>query len=324
MARSEFQKYKVKAAAALQQNSSASLEARIAELEEAKARLERERAQHRNELEAVQGQAAVAESELASSLDRIEFLESRIRALEALGKDAGVARQEMESLKQTVELEKGRIDEAVRLRDAEWESKVSAARVDLETKLNDAVQAIRQREEETSSLRSISEALSAQLTVARDEVAALKKELDETKRSAAAWAVAAAGHQRAAAEESGGLFSPSSAAPLSPFGAPASLRDGPSRRGQPGSSLQDLLVRRDSLDSASSSGYAGVSAAKEKEFAAKLSHMAELLNESEEQITRLLEQERVLKEEIRNLDRSGKRANMNIECVSLLFSKREP
>jgi hypothetical protein len=41
--------------------------------------------------------------------------------------------------------------------------------------------------------------------------------------------------------------------------------------------------------------------------------MAELLNESEAQVTRLMEQEKVLKEEIRSMDRSGKRANLNIE-----------
>lgn len=80
-----------------------------------------------------------------------------------------------------------------------------------------------------------------------------------------------------------------------------------------GSSLQDLLSRRDSIDSVSSSNQGALAPTKEKEFAAKLAHMAELLNESEAQVTRLMEQEKVLKEEIRVMDRSGKRANLNIE-----------
>lgn len=225
MARSEFQKYKVKAAMALQQQSSTALESRIAELEEVKARLEKDRTQHRTELDAALAQAAASEAELTSALDRIEFLEGRIRTLENLGKDAGVARQEFESLKQTMELEKGRTNEAIRSRDGEWESKITAVKKEMESKLVEAQQAVRQKDEETGSLRAISEGLSAQLTAARDELAGLKKELEETKKSAAAWAVAAAGHQRAAAEEGGGLFSASTAAPTSPFGAPSSARD---------------------------------------------------------------------------------------------------
>jgi len=81
-----------------------------------------------------------------------------------------------------------------------------------------------------------------------------------------------------------------------------------------GSSLQDLLSRRDSIDSVSSSNPGTHSSSRgDRESAAKLAHMAELLNESEAQVTRLMEQEKVLKEEIRSMDRSGKRANLNIE-----------
>ncbi|KAI9032258.1 hypothetical protein DFJ74DRAFT_328710 [Hyaloraphidium curvatum] len=323
MARSEFQKYKVKAAVALQQNSSTALEARISELEEAKGRLERERSQQRNELEAAVARSAAAEAELSASLDRIELLEGRIRSLENLGKDAGVARQEFETLRNTVELDKARANEALRARDAEWEAKLVSARKDMDARLQDAGQALRQKEDETGSLRAISEGLSSQLTAARDEITGLRKELDETKRSAAAWAVAAAGHQRNAGEE--GLFSASSVQPSSPFAAappPYQYASGSSaaagqsaKRGQQGSSLQDLLSRRDSIDSVTSSTQGPGMSSREKEFAAKLAHMAELLNESEAQVTRLMEQEALLKEEIRSMDRADKRANLNIEYL---------
>ncbi|KXS19742.1 hypothetical protein M427DRAFT_428667 [Gonapodya prolifera JEL478] len=49
--------------------------------------------------------------------------------------------------------------------------------------------------------------------------------------------------------------------------------------------------------------------------------MAELLNESEARVHLLLEQERVLKEEIRKVDRVDRRQNLNIEYLKNVVLK---
>jgi len=65
----------------------------------------------------------------------------------------------------------------------------------------------------------------------------------------------------------------------------------------------------------------GLSSWKEKEYQLKLEHMAELLNEAEVQVQRMMDQEKILKEEIRKIDRSEKRKDLNIEYLKNIVLK---
>ena len=60
---------------------------------------------------------------------------------------------------------------------------------------------------------------------------------------------------------------------------------------------------------------------REKEQALKIQHLAELLNDSEATVKRLEEQEKVLKEEIRRMDRMEKRQDMSIEYLKNVVLK---
>jgi len=53
----------------------------------------------------------------------------------------------------------------------------------------------------------------------------------------------------------------------------------------------------------------------------KLQHLAELVNESESNVVRLTQQEKVLKEEIRKLDSFEKRQNLSIEYLKNVILK---
>nr|CAG8498343.1 4124_t:CDS:10 [Entrophospora candida] len=60
---------------------------------------------------------------------------------------------------------------------------------------------------------------------------------------------------------------------------------------------------------------------KEKDYLLKLHHMAELLNESESTVQRLMEQERLLKDELRKLDRLEKRQDLSVEYLKNVVLK---
>ncbi|CAG8776116.1 4635_t:CDS:2, partial [Dentiscutata heterogama] len=85
-------------------------------------------------------------------------------------------------------------------------------------------------------------------------------------------------------------------------------------------SLSDLLSDTEGRISMVSTS-ALESSDKERDYIMKLKHMAEMLNESEYQVQKLMEQEKFLKEEIRKLDRSEKRQNLNVEYLKNVVLK---
>ncbi|KAF9574802.1 hypothetical protein EC968_005280 [Mortierella alpina] len=66
---------------------------------------------------------------------------------------------------------------------------------------------------------------------------------------------------------------------------------------------------------------APLSSTKEKEYQVKLQHLTELLNESEANHQRLLDQEKLLKEEIRNQDRAERRQNLSVDYLKNIVLK---
>ncbi|CAG8561778.1 5236_t:CDS:10, partial [Diversispora eburnea] len=94
-----------------------------------------------------------------------------------------------------------------------------------------------------------------------------------------------------------------SSSPSSPHSRPNSIYN----------SLSDLLADTEERASTLSD--------KEQDYALKLQHMAEMLNESEVHVQRLMEQEKILKEEIRKLDRLEKRQDLNIEYLKNVVLK---
>ncbi|RUS19612.1 hypothetical protein BC937DRAFT_87201 [Endogone sp. FLAS-F59071] len=86
---------------------------------------------------------------------------------------------------------------------------------------------------------------------------------------------------------------------------------------KPAASLSDLL----SGTGDNGQDALALSAEKEKDYTMKLQHLAELLNESESNVVRLRQQEKVLKEEIRNLDSFDKRQNLSIEYLKNVILK---
>jgi len=102
----EFQRYKARANAALQQSSSSQTESRIAELEGCKSRLEKDLIDKKSELEITKTRVASLETDLRNAIDQISLLEGNAKRLDAANMDMLSARDEVALLNKKLEHER--------------------------------------------------------------------------------------------------------------------------------------------------------------------------------------------------------------------------
>jgi ElaB/YqjD/DUF883 family membrane-anchored ribosome-binding protein len=210
---------------------------------------------------------------------------------------------------------------------------------------------LKQKASEAASLSSIAERLGQELSNIRADLAQAQAEADRAKAAAAAAsaAVATSGaifpSLSGISSGGGGFFSTSATSlnqAIDSFNASSSQVNqasprtsmsisSSSRPTQQPESFADLLGRSSSIDLTSSitslnspGGGSGrtllANSMKEKELALKFEHVSELLTEAEEQIQKLINQEKLLKEEIRRYERMGKMENLvSFLCSTILF-----
>ncbi|KAI8829042.1 hypothetical protein BJ741DRAFT_397115 [Chytriomyces cf. hyalinus JEL632] len=198
------------------------------------------------------------------------------------------------------------------------------------------------RDAEIKSHQAAVESLRNEVSMARQE--ASKATVEANRVKAAAAAVSANQSYNAGPNASlpssamsptlgiGGGFFSSMTSPIAPSGSgysPASSRRESVAHAHHGTreSFADLMMggsaRRGSIESAFGASTAGGvgNAIKERELLMNLEKVSELLVEAEEQIKRLLDQEKVLKEEIRKFERSEKRNELLVKQQNVEYLK---
>ncbi|KAF9428767.1 hypothetical protein BGZ94_001134 [Podila epigama] len=356
--RVEYQQYKQRASALLQQQRDSQPkddDSKLNELQKKKKKLLRNRSLT-VDLQEVELKKSAIENELLLALDQISSLESgqeihrrqerqHTRQLKDLERSLKDAQRERESLE-------ARIASMQELRDMEAQSlmrELGGTTKDIEEKLA-------KKEEENAELHRILDRSNDDITAARQEIQTLKdliKTMEAQGETSAAASLAAAATASATASASASAtmstedqgikgygqlsistghgsrstFSPQDVdSPISRASSSLSL---PLERPAVYSTLSDLLaakplVERSPFSETSGNGVVasqGLTSVKEKEYQIKLQHLTDLLNESEENHQKLLDQAKVLKEEIRNLDRAEKRQNLSVDYLKNIVLK---
>ncbi|KAI9207070.1 uncharacterized protein BJ171DRAFT_311204 [Polychytrium aggregatum] len=324
--KTEFSSYKNRAHVALQKAiSGSSSEARIAELEQDKLDLEVTKTAALSRLSHANVQIQALEEDANAASTRAQFLEAKASKLtdELHSASLHIARlnEKINDLSQQNERFAGEHDAA----QATMEADIAATKqgfVQLQEQLEEQ---LAQKTAEYESLERISETLSSELSALRKQHERQAKQLLDLQSAPNAAAVSVP-------EPQGGDLSRGSSIVTSPvdYRDPnGHLDDTTSERmNTASSSLLDLLSV--SINTPNSSFKNTSKSFKEKELELQLEQMAELLNESETTVKQLTNQEAVLKEELRRLDRFEKRQNLSGEylkniVMSFLESEaREP
>ncbi|CAG8465263.1 16599_t:CDS:10 [Rhizophagus irregularis] len=254
----EFQQYKTRAHALLEQkNSRGENDTEILELVAANKKLE---------------------SELIFKSSELKYAQDKLK----------VAERDLKPLKET-------------------EARYLANVEDFEDRLKNAIEAkeknLKQKQEENEALQKISEQLGEELSQVRLELSQRNEQIEELKKQISGKT------QVASISAVKNVIKNDSSRSSSPL----------SFTSRNSNTLSDLLADMEERTSNVSD--------KDKDNTFKLQHMAEMLNESEAQVQKLLDQEKILKEEIRKLDRLEKRQNLSVEYlknVVLKFFETEP
>ncbi|CAG8671242.1 18150_t:CDS:10 [Acaulospora morrowiae] len=312
--KSEFQQYKARAHALLQQRNSGSKNVEsgtdVSELLATTKKLESDLSLKITELKYAQDKIMVHEKDLKHSFDLNGKLE---KELEEMHKSAKVNAEEMRA---TQEQCQNLLEENEGLRKAlhEAEARYTASVNDFNERLLVSTETIqkklKQKQEENEQLQSISEA--SQLTQLRSELSQRSEQIEELQKQLS---IASAGKAQSISNSPALRDDSRSASPSSV-----------THRNSTHNSLSDLLADTEERTSIVSSSTLTLSD-KEQDHVLQLQHMAEMLNESEAHVQRLIEQEKILKEEIRKLDRLEKRQNINVEYlknVVLKFFETDP
>ncbi|RKO91221.1 hypothetical protein BDK51DRAFT_47734 [Blyttiomyces helicus] len=285
--RAEFQSYKVRAHAALSSAKSTISETRLAELEDSRAKLERERATLIADAEQNAVRLRNLETDLATAFDQITSLEAQLKRQESTARDVAMLKVECEGLGRRLALEKENHEEALKSRDLANSNLVDATRAEARRALSEMEEKLRQKEEEVAAMQAISENLTTDLATARSELDRLRS-LTPTRSTAPR-------------RDRDDLMSPISdlppagssfPAPRQSFSGSQPQRSGPSKAPV---TFQDLLRIRTDLDESATtpSSTTAQGSMKEKEYLLQIQSLTELLSESEANVQRLVDQEKV-------------------------------
>ncbi|KAF9344689.1 hypothetical protein BGX26_004027 [Mortierella sp. AD094] len=353
----EYQQYKQRASTLLQQQREAVQsddDSKVRELQNQLDALTKENRSITTELQEAESNRSTLEGELQLAMDQIASLESNHEISR---------RQERQNARQLKDLERS-LKEAQREREAA-ESRIASLQELKEAEAHNLMQELggntkyiedrlAKKEEENAELHRILDRSSDELAAAKQEIQNLRDLISSSEANTDATGNAAANTVNTVTSPNteqdlrnqGQLHISTTLAPRSSFSpydieSPISRASSslslPADRPPVYSTLSDLLAAKPLVerspfgDTNANHGVTAIlSAAKEKEYQVKLSHLTELLNESEANHQRLLEQEKVLKEEIRNLDRAERRQNLSVDYLKnivlkyLETSDREP
>ncbi|CAG8510248.1 3959_t:CDS:10, partial [Acaulospora colombiana] len=315
--KSEFQQYKTRAHALLGQMSSGAKNldngTDVSELIAINKRLESDLSQRIVELKCAQDKILVLEKDLKHSFDTNGKLE---KELEEAQKSAKVDTEELHATQEHIQslLEKNQsLKEALHEAEARYTASINDFNERLSASTETIQKNLKQKQEENEQLQLISENLSEELTQLRSELSNRSEQIDELQKQLS---IASAGRIQSVCSPSRRDDSRSAS--------PSSVTH--SRQSSTYNySLSDLLADAGERTTIVSSTLN--MSDREQDYALKLHHMAEMLNESEAHVQRLIEQEKILKEELRKLDRLEKRQDLNVEYlknVVLKFFETDP
>ncbi|KAF9214235.1 hypothetical protein BGZ59_004091 [Podila verticillata] len=337
--RVEYQQYKQRASTLLQQqreSQPADDDSRLSELQNQLDTLIKENRSITRELQEVESKKSSVEGELQLAMDQISSLESsqeinrrqerqytrQLKDLERSLKDAQSERESVEA----------RLASLQELRDMETQSMMR----ELGGTTKHIEERLAKKEEENAELHRILDRSSDELAAAKQEIQALR---DVVSSSETQGEVALAGMTSPPMDDESknhnqllittGFGPRSSFSPHdieSPISRASSSLSLPAERPPVYSTLSDLLAAKPMVERSPFAETNGVqvpslSPAKEKEYQTKLQHLTDLLNESEANHQRLLDQAKVLKEEIRNLDRAERRQNLSVDYLKNIVLK---
>ncbi|KAF9395569.1 hypothetical protein CPC16_007844 [Podila verticillata] len=337
--RVEYQQYKQRASTLLQQqreSQPADDDSRLSELQNQLDTLIKENRSITRELQEVESKKSSVEGELQLAMDQISSLESsqeinrrqerqytrQLKDLEQSLKDAQSERESVEA----------RLASLQELRDMETQSMMR----ELGGTTKHIEERLAKKEEENAELHRILDRSSDELAAAKQEIQALR---DVVSSSETQGEVALAGMTSPPMDDESknhnqllittGFGPRSSFSPHdieSPISRASSSLSLPAERPPVYSTLSDLLAAKPMVERSPFAETNGVqvpslSPAKEKEYQTKLQHLTDLLNESEANHQRLLDQAKVLKEEIRNLDRAERRQNLSVDYLKNIVLK---
>ncbi|KAF9127823.1 hypothetical protein BGW39_005612 [Mortierella sp. 14UC] len=346
----EYQQYKQRASALLQQQRESVQTDDDSQLKELQTQLQdlvRENKSTTLELQEAESKRTALEGELQLAMDQIASLESSHEISR---------RQERQHARQLKDLERS-VKDAQRDREAA-ESRLASLQelraVEAQSLMQElggntkhTEERLAKKEEENAELQKILDRLSDELSVAKQEIQNLRDLVSSSEANAQgspAFGGPASGSnsQTFEAEKnlaqqlhiSTALGPRSTVSPLdqeSPISRASSSLSLPAERPPVYSTLSDLLAAKPLVDRSpfgdahgglgTPAATAALSSAREREYQIKLQHLTELLNESEANHQRLLDQEKVLKEEIRNLDRAERRQNLSVDYLKNIVLK---
>ncbi|KAF9920286.1 hypothetical protein FBU30_009905 [Linnemannia zychae] len=343
----EYQQYKQRASALLQQQRESvqtNDDDKLKELQTQLQDLMKENKSTIVELQEAESKRIALEGELQLALDQIASLESSQEISR---------RQERQHVRQLKELERS-IKDAQRDREAA-ESRVASLQelraVEAQSLMQELggntkhiEERLAKKEEENSELQKILDRLGDELTAAKQEIQTLRDVVSNSEMNSEGSLTnvergpVGTGTPQTFEPEKGhsqlhistALASRSSFSPPdqeSPISRASSSLSLPVERPPVYSTLSDLLAAKPLVerspfgDTHTPSSATPLSSTKEREYQIKLQHLTELLNESEANHQRLLDQEKVLKEEIRNLDRAEKRQNLSVDYLKNIVLK---
>ncbi|KAJ1343113.1 hypothetical protein BSLG_002139 [Batrachochytrium salamandrivorans] len=302
--RTEFQSYKVRAAAALQMSGTSAAEKRISELEDARSRLTREKRELEEQLVRIQERCHLLEADLASSLEQIALLDDSLQRLKHDETGVQVLQVEIESLTRKVVFERQVHEDVLgSLRNGHSSTieklteKHKQEIYVLEEALKKACQADASlqvsrvekgdfKAARASRTNASDSTTPKHLKPAREYIVCFYPlPMIDTERQSTYLATPYLGRTSS---------SPSS---ISQWSDPSAH---PFNRNA-GSAVTAVPVEMTSY--------------KEKEYQLQVQQLGDMLNDNEAEIERLHTQEKVLKEELRRIDRMDKRQDLNVEYL---------
>ncbi|KAJ3227652.1 GRIP and coiled-coil domain-containing protein 2 [Chytriomyces hyalinus] len=340
--KAEFQSYKVRAHTALQQSASSAFEVKVVELEEINAKLMREKMDSRQEIASLNERIQHMSSELNTALDQLVAFETQLKRYEGSSRELALLRHEVDACNRRIETEQELHSEALRNKDAYYRNSLELIKQENIRDLSHLQDLLATKDAEIKSHQGAMESLRNEVSLARQEASKATVEANRVKAAAAAVSANHSfnGGPNASLPSSamsptlgiGGGFFSSMTSPVAPSGSgysPASSRRESVAQTHHGAreSFADLMMggsaRRGSIESAFGAGTTGGfgNAIKERELLMNLEKVSELLVEAEEQIKRLLDQEKVLKEEIRKFERSEKRNELLVKQQNVEYLK---
>ncbi|KAF9911949.1 hypothetical protein EC991_001396 [Linnemannia zychae] len=347
----EYQQYKQRASVLLQQRQesvqSDDDDSQLKELQTQLQDLAKENKSIALELQEAESKRTALEGELQLAMDQIASLESSHEISR---------RQERQHTRQLKDLERS-VKDAQRDREAA-ESRLASLQelraVEAQSLMQElggntkhTEERLAKKEEENAELQKILDRLSDELSVAKQDIQTLRDLVSSSEANAEgspALGGTASGSNSQTFEPEKNLAQQlhistalgprstfSSHDQESPISRASSSLSLSAERPPVYSTLSDLLAAKPLVDrSPFGDAYGGLgtpaataalSSAREREYQIKLQHLTELLNESEANHQRLLDQEKVLKEEIRNLDRAERRQNLSVDYLKNIVLK---